>query len=261
MPNIGFFNDQIRDSTKGSVFNSLDKGYVQGNTGVVDSLIAGIVGQTNHGGSTSANWLATTPGQSVNYVEAHDNLTLFDKLNASTTGANKAAKVLAADRQAAAILYTSQGLPFIQAGQEFLRTKNGDDNIYASPDSVNGLNWSSRAINASTVNYYAGLIAMRKAHPAFRLSTDAAITQNVAVSATTKNVVKVVLNGAGASDSWKQIVVLHNSNSSAVTINLPSKANWQIVVNGNAAGVKTLATLKAATKVVVPAMTSLVLHK
>jgi pullulanase len=264
MPNIGFFNDQIRDSVKGSVFGASDTGFVQGDTGSADSVLAGIYGQTSHRGTTSANWLATTAGQSVNYVEAHDNLTLWDKLNASTSASGKftkAARMLAADRQAAAIIFTSQGTPFIQAGQEFLRTKNGDDNSYASPDSVNALNWASRAVNASTVNYYAGLIALRKAHPAFRLSTDAAISANVAASVSTNSVLKVVLNGAGAGDSWKQIVVLHNSNTSPVTITLPAKANWAVVVNGAAAGVKALATLKKANKVVVPAMTSMVLHK
>ena len=260
MSNIGFFNDQIRDSVKGSVFSAGDAGFVQGNTSTADSVIAGIVGQTGFGGRTSANWLATTPGQAVNYVEAHDNLTLWDKLNASTGSNGKAARMLAADRQAAAILFTSQGLPFIQAGQEFLRTKNGDDNSYSSGDDVNGLNWASRAVNAGTVNYYAGLIAMRKAHPAFRMSTAAAINSNISVANSTKNVIKEVINGKAAGDSWKQIVVLHNSNSSAVTIALPAKANWSIVVNGAAAGVKALSTLKKANKVVVPAMASLVLH-
>ncbi|MEY4368024.1 MAG: Pullulanase, type [Actinomycetota bacterium] len=261
LPNIAFFNDQIRDATKGSVFNAGEKGFVQGNTASADSVIAGIVGQTNFGGRTSANWLATSPGQSVNYVEAHDNLTLWDKLSASMNGSNKATRMLAANRQAAAIVFTSQGVPFMQAGQEFLRTKNGDDNSYASSDSVNGINWTTRAVNASTVNYYAGLIALRKAHPAFRMKTAAAINSNIAVSTSTKNVIRQVINGTASGDSWKQIVVLHNANSSAVTISLPSKATWYVVVNGTSAGVKTLATLKSTNKVVVPAMTSLVLRK
>jgi len=261
MPGIGFFNDQIRDGVKGSVFNSLEKGFVQGNNGVIDNVIAGVVGQTNHGGGTSANWLSQNASQSVNYVEAHDNLTLWDKLNASMSGANKAAKMLAADRQAAAILFTSQGMPFIQAGQEFLRTKNGDDNSYASPDSVNGLNWAARALNVSTVNYYAGLIALRKAHPAFRQSSDSAINANVKATADVKNVLKVVINGQALGDSWNQIVVLHNSNSTPVTVALPAKGNWAVSVNGSAAGTKTLATLKNVNKVTIPAMTSLVLHK
>ena len=261
MPGVGFFNDQIRDSVKGSVFTDTDKGFVQGNTATIDNVIAGVVGQTNHGGSTSANWMTQNASQSVNYVEAHDNLTLWDKLNASMSGANKAAKMLAADRQAAAILFTSQGMPFIQAGQEFLRTKNGDSNSYASGDAVNGLNWAQRAVNASTVNYYKGLIDLRKNHPAFRQSNDALINTNVTASADVKNVLKVVLNGSALGDSWKQIVVLHNSNSTPVTVALPSKATWAVVVNGSAAGTKTLATLKNANKVTIPAMTSLVLHK
>jgi pullulanase len=204
--------------------------------------------------------MATTPGQAVNYVEAHDNLTLWDKLNASLSASNKSVRMLAADRQAAAILFTSQGIPFIQAGQEFLRTKGGDDNSYASGDGVNALNWAARATNAATVNYYKGLIALRKAHAAFRIKTAAAIASNISIGASTKSVIREVINGKNVGDSWKTIVVLHNSNSTAVTITLPAKGTWAVVVNGSAAGVTTLATLKNANKVVVPAMTSLVLH-
>jgi pullulanase len=111
------------------------------------------------------------------------------------------------------------------------------------------------------VKYYAGLIELRKAHPAFRMKTAAAINSNIAVATSTKNVIRQVINGTAAGDSWKQIVVLHNANNSAVTISLPSKSTWYVVVNGTAAGVKTLATLKNTNKVVVPAMTSLVLRK
>ncbi len=260
MPNIGFFNDQIRDATKGSVFGASDRGYVQGNTSTVDGVIAGITAQTNFGGRTSANWLASSPGQTVNYVEAHDNLTLYDKLNVSLPSTNKAAALVAADRQAAAILFTAQGVPFMQAGQEFLRTKGGNDNSYASTDSVNGLNWLARAKNASTVNYYKGLIAMRKAHPAFRMATSAAINSNLSIATTAKNSITMKLNGKAVGDSWKNIVVLHNPNTSAVTLKLPAKANWLVAVNGTAAGTKTLKTLKSAKSVVVPAQTSMVLH-
>jgi pullulanase len=236
MPNIGFFNDQIRDAVKGcSAFCSASTpGYVQGSTsGTYDGVIAGLTAQTAFGGRTSANWLASSPGQSVNYVEAHDNLTLWDKLDASMSGANKNVKMVAADRQAAAILFTSQGLPFMQAGQEFLRTKFGDDNSYASSDAIDSLDWQARAANMATVNYYAGLIALRKAHPAFRLSTAAAVASNLTIlpSPNGKNIVGFLLNGAAAGDSWKSIVVIHNPNSSAVTVNLPSKANWLVSVN------------------------------
>ena len=141
-----------------------------------------------------------------------------------------------------------------------MRTKNGDDNSYASGDAVNGLNWAARANNASTVNYYKGLIALRKAHAGFRIKTAAAIASNISVATSTKSVIKEVINGKNVGDTWKTIVVLHNSNSSAVTITLPAKGTWAIVVNGASAGVTTLATLKGANKVVVPAMTSLVLH-
>ena len=259
LPNVSFFNDNIRDAVKGSVFTANDKGFVQGNKNTVTNVLAGILGQTKAGRQYSSSWTSAAPGQSVNYVEAHDNLTLWDKLQSSMDVGDLAGQ-LAADRQAAAIVFTAQGIPFMQAGQEFLRTKQKDPNSYASSDSVNGLNWADRGVNASTVAYYKGLIALRKAHSAFRMKSSSAISRNIKISFSSKNVINEWLNGTAAGDSWKQIVVLHNSNSSAVAITLPAKTNWYVVVNGSAAGVTTLSTLKKASKIVVPAMTSLVLH-
>jgi pullulanase len=258
---IGAFNDQFRDAVKGSVFNKTEAGYVNGAASVKhdDAKIA-LLGNTGLTGALVGNWTAHDPGQSVNYVEAHDNLTLFDKLSASMPSAKPAA-IVAADKMAASFVFLSQGLPFMQAGQEFMRTKYGDDNSYTSSDNVNSIKWSTQIANADVRAYYKGLIALRKAHPAFRMDTSAKIAANVGNwTPGTTDAIGFLINGTGAGDSWSNIYVAFNGTTKPVTITLPSSGTWTIVVNGAKAGVSSLGTV-VGTKLVVPAGASMVLHK
>ena len=261
---IGFFNDQFRDAVKGSVFNKTEAGYVNGAASIKhDDAKVGILGNTGRTGATVGNWTAYDPGQSVNYAEAHDNLTLFDKLKASMVGAKPAA-IVAANKMAAVFVFTSQGLPFMQAGQEFMRSKYGDDNSYQSSDLVNSLKWATQIDNADVRNYYKGLIALRKAHPAFRMDTSEKIAANVTNwTPGTTDALGYLINGTGAGETaagWSSIYVAHNGTKKPVTITLPSSGTWTIVVNGSKAGVGSLGTV-VGTKLVVPAGVSMVLHK
>lgn len=258
MPGIGMFNDQIRDAVKGSVFDSGNKGYVQGNYSNIDGIRAGIVGETFYSRFVNGAWTSSSPGQSVNYVEAHDNLTLWDKLAASMRGATVATRTKA-DELAAAVTFLSQGLPFMQAGQEFLRTKNGDGNSYNSGDSVNSLKWNQRATNMSVVNYYKGLIALRLGHKAFRMNTTTDVQNNLTFLNTTEPVIAYQLNGAAVGDSWNTIVVAHNPAGSAYKLTLPSSGSWQVVVTTAKAGVTTLATVTGSS-ISVPARSTIVVH-
>lgn len=258
---IGAFNDQIRDAIKGSVFNRTEKGYAQGDINRYDDVKVGIVGNIAYSGSVLGNWSAITPGQSVNYVEAHDNLTLYDKLKASMPRGTSTTVLASTDRFASSIFMLAQGMPFMQAGQEFLRSKDGDENSYQSSDAVNSIKWKNRTLNASTYNYYKGLIALRKAHPAFRMETAQAIKDNLKFNVSYTGIVSYSLNGTAVQDSWSSIFVGHNPTKKAVTVKLPSKANWYVVVSGSTAGVKTLTTLKSASTVSIPAGTTVVLHK
>ena len=261
---IGFFNDQFRDAVKGSVFNKTEAGYVNGAASIKhDDAKVGILGNTGRTGATVGNWTAYDPGQSVNYAEAHDNLTLFDKLKASMVGAKPAA-IVAANKMAAVFVFTSQGLPFMQAGQEFMRSKYGDDNSYQSSDLVNSLKWATQIDNADVRNYYKGLIALRKAHPAFRMDTSEKIAANVTNwTPGTTDALGYLINGTGAGETaagWSSIYVAHNGTKKPVTITLPLSGTWTIVVNGSKAGVASLGTV-VGTKLVVPAGVSMVLHK
>jgi pullulanase len=156
----------------------------------------------------------------------------------------------------------AQGLPFIHAGQEFERTKGGDDNSYQSSDAVNSMKYKQRVTYATTLNYFKGLISLRKAHPAFRMATTSDIKKNLTFLNTSQTVIAYKLNGAGVGDKWGTIVVIHNAGKSTASVTMPGgKATWKVVVNGDKAGVATLATLKSITKVSVPAGTTMVLYK
>ena len=260
MPGIGAFNDGIRNAVKGSPDGSSDGGFVNGNPGgTLSAVKAGIIGNTS-ADKIVVPWLTIDAGQAVNYAEAHDNMTLFDKLWAVNNGASRPA-VAKQSRQIASLVILAEGTPFIQAGQEFLRSKGGEPNSYNLSDDVNNLKWGLRATEATTVAYYKGLIALRKAHKAFRMNTPAAISANIKFLNAPSDVLAYSINGKAAGDSWSTVVVISNPNASAKKVTLPASGNWVATVLGDKAGVATLATYKGTKTVTVAANSTLVLHK
>lgn len=157
LPGFAFFNDSFRDAVKGSVFCDTDCGFVNG---AADDYHLRPIRQTLSG--QFEDFWTSDPAQTVNYVECHDNLTLFDKLSVSLGEDADEARLLAAGKMAAAFTLLSRGIAFIQAGQEFLRSKNGEHNSYNLPDSVNSLKWDGVTENSGIVEYYRGLIALRR---------------------------------------------------------------------------------------------------
>lgn len=157
LQNFAFFNDRLRDAIKGSVFGAEDRGYVNGapDEWHFEAIRAALSGEFPE------DFWTGDPRQTINYVECHDNLTLFDKLQISLKGADPE-RVMQADKMAAALIFLSRGTAFLQAGQEFLRTKNGESNSYDLPDSVNSVKWDNVTLNRHVVEYYRGLIAIRK---------------------------------------------------------------------------------------------------
>lgn len=155
--NFAFFNDSFRDCVKGSVFDAKDRGYVNG---AADEWHFAPIKAALSGAFPEDFW-TDDPRQIVNYVECHDNLTLFDKLEISLDSPDPE-RIRFANKTAAALTLLSRGMAFIQAGQEFLRSKNGDANSYNKPDSVNAIKWNGVSENSALVDYYRGLIAIRK---------------------------------------------------------------------------------------------------
>lgn len=260
LPGIAMFNDEVRDSIKGSVFDSGDRGWATGKFASIGGVKAGIVGNLAFDRFVNGRWTTIDPGQSVNYVEAHDNLSLYDKLKASKRGSTEA-QLASFHRLSTSVILLAQGMPFIQAGQEFLRTKLGDENSYKSSDAVNSLKWNSRATNIVSVNYYKALIAIRKAHPAFRMDTAALVKANLTFLNADDPVIAYSLNGKAVGDSWNTIVVAHNPTTAARTITLPSSGDWNVVVSGARASEATITTLRGVTTVSVPALSTWVAHK
>ena len=232
---VSHFNDQIRDGIKGSVFDSADTGFATGKFTSKMNVMAGIVGNIDYSTEIVTKWTTTTPGQSVNYVESHDNMTLVDKIKASVKDANPS-DIAQLSQFATSIAFLSQGLPFMQAGQEFLRSKGGDTNSYKSSDLVNSLKWSTKATNASTVKFYQGLIALRKAHPAFRMTTTDQVRKNLAFLTSPEGTIAYSLDGSAVKDSASTLVVVHNANTSTQTITLPKSGSWSILVEAGRAG-------------------------
>ncbi len=254
---VAHFNDTIRDGIKGSVFDGPDQGWATGKLANRERVMSGIVGNVDFGGGIGGGWGDIQPGQSVSYVEAHDNLTLYDKLLVSVPQASEQ-KIAQLHRFASSIALLAQGLTFIHAGQEFLRSKDGDTNSYKSPDSVNAMRWSQRSLHADSVKYFSGLIQLRLEHPAFRMETKQQVRANLAFFDTPKELIAYELNGSAVGDSWSRIVVIHNAGETDANFSLPS-GSWTLVSDGTKVAASGMGNRSG--NVAVPAHSTLILKR
>jgi pullulanase len=257
MPGITHFNRLVSDAIKGSIFDVKAKGFVNGKVQNEIDIKKGIVGGIDYSSAIKTSG-KVEPVQSINYVEAHDNNTLWDKLTITNPKDNEETR-LRMHRMAGAIVLTSQGIPFFQAGQEFLRTKARSANSSKSPDSINMLNWMQKSQNTDSVDYIKGLIELRKTHPAFRMTSAEMIKKNLNFLVVPENVVAYEMNYNANMDAWDNIVVAFNANKEEKTIQLSKKGTWNIVVNAEKAGVKTIKQFKG-DSLVVPALSSIVIY-
>lgn len=230
---IAVFSDDIRDAIKGSVFTATDKGFISGKSGCEQGVLFGVFGSTKTVGGSVA-W-ANSPTKTITYASAHDNLTLFDKI-ASSSSASLQDRIKM-NRLSAAIVYTSQGIPFIHAGEELLRSKvkedgTFDENSYKSSDAVNSIKWDTKNSGdyLTTMNYYKGLIAMRKAFPEFRYDTKEEIGFNIWEMQSSNGIVSYYIESNG-----RDVIVIYNSNPTAKTIDLGLNTTYEIYVEGNMA--------------------------
>ncbi len=246
VPGFAFFSDTIRDLLKGSVFNTSETGYVSGASKSKTELNKSFMGLPS--------W-AQNPTQTVNYVSCHDNNTLIDRITISTPNATREDQVKM-NNLAAAYILTSQGIPFFQAGEEVLRTKplgdgTYDHNSYSSPDSVNSMKWNdlneSEVMN--TYNYYKGLIAFRKAHPALRLTTAEDVNATVTpIEHDNSRVLCFQIAGGINGETAESMYVIFNADSAAADVTLP-EGNWNIYVNSEKAGTEVLGSVEGTVSV------------
>ena len=257
---FALFNDTIRNVIHGGVFTATDKGFTSGNmTGSTKMTVTAGYTATNVWGSNGGT--VDTPLQTINYASCHDNYTLFDNLTIDVmdaegiTAAEAAPKAAAMNNLAAAYYITAQGVPFIHAGEEMLRSKpdsaqeNGfNHNSYNAGDEINSIKWGNLAdeLVATTVDYYAGLIAFREAHPAMRLTTKADIIASMTdLETEDMNVVAFLNNGAGIDDA---IVSIFNADSVSHTVTLP-EGKWSVQVNKTTAGTESLKVVEGTVEV------------
>jgi pullulanase len=228
LPRIGHFNDWFRDSIKGSTFNLYDKGYICGNENYYESAIevmAGSIGYRN-----DKEGLFTEPIQSVNYVESHDNHTLWDKLAICLSDEDE--EVLEKVHVlGTSIVLLSQGIPFLHSGQEFFRTKKGEGNSYRSSDEINQLDWNRRQKYNQNIQYVKGLINIRKSHSALRFPTAILIRKHMKSLPIRKPLIYWKLEDVGKYGPTDCIIILINPTKEAETVELPH-GNWNILANG-----------------------------
>ncbi|WP_205727893.1 type I pullulanase [Flammeovirga pectinis] len=262
---VAAFSDDIRDGLKGSVFYDDNIGFVQGADGLSETIKFGIVASTQHPqvdykavNYSKSPW-APTPSQTISYVSCHDNHTLFDKLKVSQPKASDS-ELKKMHKLTSAVILTSQGIPFIHSGAEMLRTKGGEHNSYNKPDAINKLNWDWKFENKDIFDYYQGLIALRKAHPAFRMTSTEMIQKHLKfIDFKDQHMVGYIINGNANGDSTESIAVIFNANKSAKNISkyLP-KGKWKVLVDGNKASVK---GLKTTSSITIDGVSALVLSK
>jgi len=247
MPGVAVFNDDTRDGIKGSVFESQGTGFVQGNNYSDARVLLGITGATAHPDLSLAAlpkgaW-ALQPTQTINYATAHDNNTLYDKIKLSTSGLSET-RITEMQRQANAMILTSQGIPFLHSGVEFLRSKpctviegeaQGDcdsaklydHNSYRSPDETNQFDYNVKVTNIETYNYYKNLIELRKMKDVFTLSTKAEIDASLELHPTQEfGMVSYMLHDDN--DLWKTTYIVHNNGDSAKEFYV-NKGTWNVI--------------------------------
>ena len=238
MDGIAVFSDDIRDAVKGHYSNAEDRGFATGKPGNEETVKIGIVAATDHPqvdyskGNNSKFPYATSPEMIVNYVSCHDDLMLTDKLRKSMPDATDEERMAAA-KLAQTIVFTSQGTPFMFAGEEIFRDKKGVHNSYNSPDSINEIDWRLKAANRDQMDYYKGLIALRKEHPAFRMTTADQIAKHLVFDQTdsekTPNLISYTLKDNANGDSWKEIKVIFNGSDEPRKVTLPG-GTWDAAV-------------------------------
>lgn len=247
---IAMFNDVIRDGIKGSVFNIDDTGFATGaKKSYVDNVLFGVTGAcslpTGKFGEGNG-WYAGNPTQVINYVSAHDNNTLWDRIcHVYSEDSSALVKRLAMNRLSASIIQTSLGIPFMQAGEEMLRQKKNDDgtyneNSYNASDKVNNIDWSLLNENSEQykmMNYYKGLIAFRKSSDILRSVTAGNSSIGAVCSLVGQDKASVAFTMSIGTN--EKLFIVYNANETAVQYSLPS-GSWNLYVNGTQAGTQAI---------------------
>lgn len=265
--NIAMFNDDGRDAVKGSVFIADNSGYATGamykdnsicedRDELINNIKFMLAGSGKHPQvktveleektKTNVYAWADKPSKVINYVSAHDNWTLWDKILISHKGENLE-NLIKMDKLSMAIVMLSQGIPFIHAGDEFLRSKENskcklgyDDNSYMSGDKVNSIKWNDKTRYKEVFNYYKGLIEYRKANSLLRMDNREDINNRVEFEDNGKGV--IICKIKDVNNEYKMFNIFNGTNEEHI-IALPDSKKWGIYINGLVAGTSTIAEI------------------
>ncbi|HLP05703.1 MAG TPA: type I pullulanase [Paludibacter sp.] len=261
--NIALFDDDIRNALIGSLTNYEVPGFVSGTDSLEESVKFGIVGAIRHPQVDYTRLLyskipyASNPSQAVNYVSFHDDMCLLDKLRHSMPPNATESEIAWFDKLAQTVVFTSQGMPFIYAGEELYRTKKGVRNSVQSPDSINRVDWNNKTVYKDIFNYYQGLIALRKAHSAFRIPDREMVQGHLKfLELQVPNVVAFTLTDHVNGDSWRDILVILNGNRKAVPVQIP-EGEWSLVCHDGQINLSGISVINYTSFVVQPSSASI----
>lgn len=223
---VSVYNDALRNAIKGDNDGS-QSGFVNGGLGLEVEVKKGIVGGIQY--NNEIYDFSQDPGETINYVSAHDNLCLYDKFEKSNPY-NTPLEREKMNRLALAIVLTSQGVPFIQGGTEILRTKQGNHNSYNSGDAVNEIHWSRKSEFAETYEYIKGLISLRKSQKVMTLDNACEVRDSLLFIESPCNCVAYELTSP-FKDGYSKLLIIHNANKSEIKIILPDTKEWTIIAN------------------------------
>lgn len=252
---IAHFNDRFRDTIKGSTFNLNDKGYIYGNEAYYEATKNVLTGSIDFQGIKSG--IFSEPTQSVNYIEAHDNHTLWDKLLICDDHESDDVKQLR-HRLATVMVLLAQGIPFLHSGQEFFRTKKGIGNSYRSPDHINQLDWDRKFEYIENVNYIKGIIELRKSHQAFRFRTSELIRKHFKFYQAPHPIIAYTLNNVKEYGEWDTLFVLFNPTLTPYYMEFRGHREWNLLVDDRSSGCIPIETFYEKTVTIQPISTYVV---
>ena len=234
---IGAFSDEMRDALRGPFSDDKKGGFLAGMPNCEESIKFGIAGAIDHPqvDMTKVNYSKTAwtnePSQMIAYVSCHDDMCLTDRLRATVPNISDD-ELIRLDLLAQTAVLISQGVPFLLSGEEMLRDKKGEHNSFRSPDSINRFDWNNLKRYPQVFDYYSKLIALRKAHPAFRMGNAEEVKKNLVFLDAPEGVVAFQLKNNAGGDSWKDIIVVLNANKTERAINVPEGLYTKVLANG-----------------------------
>ena len=265
MPGIAVFSDEFRDGMRGP-FNDDHKGaFLAAKSGEEENIKFGLVGAIEHPqvdyskvNYTDKPW-AIQPTQMISYVSCHDDMCLVDRLKSTMPGI-QTDEIIRLDKLAQTLVFTSQAIPFIYAGEEVMRDKRGVHNSFESSDLVNAINWEQKIIYDDVYQYYKALIALRKNHPAFRMGDAGLVCKHLEfLPVEESNIVAFRLKEHANGDAWEDIIVIFNSNKEAKKVPVP-QGKYTVVCGNGRINENGLITVNGG-EVLVSAQTALIMHK